>query len=63
MVHCVLVCSGRDTNCGVMVLPRMPIHCNAMSLRIPGEWISGAVCMYIANHLVKNYGDSDEVRP
>ena len=26
-----------------------------------GEWISGAVCMYIVNHLLKNYDKSDEV--
>ena len=26
-----------------------------------GEWISGAVCMYIVNHLLKNYDQSDEV--
>ncbi len=26
-----------------------------------GEWISGATCMYIADHLVKNNGKSDQV--
>ncbi len=26
-----------------------------------GEWIAGATCMYIASHLVNNYGTSAEV--
>ena len=26
-----------------------------------GEWISGAVCMYIANHLCESYGKDEQV--
>jgi len=26
-----------------------------------GEWISGAVCMYIANYLCENYGKDQQV--
>lgn len=26
-----------------------------------GEWISGAVCMFIANHLATHYGKDEEV--
>ena len=28
-----------------------------------GEWISGATCNYIANFLVENYGNNEEVTP
>ena len=28
----------------------------------PGEWISGATCMYIVDYLVTQYGQNEEVR-
>ena len=29
---------------------------------ILGEWISGAVCMYIVDYLLENYGNDERVR-
>ena len=29
---------------------------------LPGEWISGATCMYVANHLVTKYDRDPLVR-
>lgn len=34
------------------------LYCLSM---FPGEWISGAVCMYIASFLVENYGQNERV--
>ena len=37
-------------------------HLKLCVMLVLGEWISGAVCMYIANYLCENYGKNDQVR-
>ena len=39
-----------------------PLACLHMLPLFSGEWISGAVCMYIANRLCESYGKIEQVR-
>ena len=32
-----------------------------MCIKILGEWISGATCMYVANELVERFNSGDEL--
>ena len=53
--------SVRFMQVSLLVVHHVMIRPQAPSNLRPGEWISGAVCMYFANYLCENYGRDTQV--